>query len=158
MSVRGNLCSGKSHSENCRRGNISPGNCPFGELPFEKMSIGKMSSGNCPLGKSPSGKCPSGNCPRTIYLFIYLIIYLFMKYWKYSLWSIMKNQKLPFTSIEKIAAEFFFFFKIHRKTPDQQYHFNKISYLKLAILLKQETLTQMFYSVIFEIFQDSHLY
>ena len=110
MSVRGNLCSGKSHSENCRRGNISPGNCPFGELPFEKMSIGKMSSGNCPLGKSPSGKCPSGNCPRTIYLFIYLIIYLFMKYWKYSLWSIMKNQKLPFTSIEKIAAEFFFFF------------------------------------------------
>ena len=62
------------------------------------------------------------------------------KYWKNSCWI------------------FFFFFKIHRKTPDQQYHFNKISYLKLAILLKQETLTQMFYSVIFEIFQDSHLY
>ena len=48
----------------------------------------------------------------------------------------MKNQKQPFTSVEKIAAEFFFF-KIHRKTPEQESHFNKPSYLKPAILLKK---------------------
>ena len=47
----------------------------------------------------------------------------------------MKNQKQPFTSVEKVAAEIFF--KIHRKTPDQESHFNEISYLKPAILLKQ---------------------
>ena len=47
----------------------------------------------------------------------------------------MKNQKLPFTKAKKIAADFFF--KIHRKTPEQESHFNKISYLKPAILLKK---------------------
>ena len=46
----------------------------------------------------------------------------------------MKNQKLPFTSAEKIAAEIFL--KIHKKTLDQEFHFNEISYLKPAILLK----------------------
>ena len=66
----------------------------------------------------------------------------------------MKNQKQPFTRVEKIVAEFFF--KIHRKTPEQESHFNEIFYLEHAILLKQETPTQMFSSVIFEIFQDSH--
>ena len=33
---------------------------------------------------------------------------IFLKYWKYSLWSIVKNQRHPLTSIEKIAAETFF--------------------------------------------------
>ena len=47
----------------------------------------------------------------------------------------MKNQKQPFTKAKKIAA--IFFFKIHRKTPEQESHFNKISYLKPAILLKK---------------------
>ena len=65
----------------------------------------------------------------------------------------MKNQKLPFTSAEKIAAEIFL--KIHKKTLDQEFHFNEISYLKPAILLKQLTPTQMLYSLIFEIFQGS---
>ena len=50
----------------------------------------------------------------------------------------------------------FFFFRIHRKTLEQEFHFDEISYLKPAILLKKETPTQMFYSVIFEIFQDSY--
>ena len=66
-----------------------------------------------------------------------------------------KDQKQPFTSVEKQLLKFFF--KIHRKTPEQESHFNEISYLKPEILLKQETPTQMFYSVIFEIFQDSHV-
>ena len=47
----------------------------------------------------------------------------------------MKNQKQPFTSVEKTAAELFF--KIHRKTPEQESHYNKISYLQPAILLKR---------------------
>ena len=47
----------------------------------------------------------------------------------------MNNQKQLFTSVEKIAADFFF--KIHKKTPEQESHFNKPSYLKLAILLKK---------------------
>ena len=46
----------------------------------------------------------------------------------------MKNQKQPFTRVKKTAAEFFF--KIHRKTPEQESHYNKISYLKPAILLR----------------------
>ena len=37
--------------------------------------------------------------------------------------------------VEKTAAEYFF--KIHRKTPEQESHFNEISYLKPAILLKK---------------------
>ena len=45
----------------------------------------------------------------------------------------MKNLKQPFTSVEKIAAENFF--KIHRKTPEQESHFNKLSYLNPVILL-----------------------
>ena len=40
-----------------------------------------------------------------IYLFICLKIQL--KCWKYSLWSIMKNEKQPFTSVKKAVAEFF---------------------------------------------------
>ena len=47
----------------------------------------------------------------------------------------MKNQKQPFTSAKKAVAEFFL--KIPRKTPEQESHCNKISYLKLAILLKK---------------------
>ena len=58
----------------------------------------------------------------------------------------MKNQKQPFASVEKIATEFFF--KIHREAPELEFHFNKPSYLKQAIL-KKETSTQIFYSVIF---------
>ena len=65
-----------------------------------------------------------------------------------------KDQKQPFTSVEKTAAEIFF--KIHRKTPEQESHFNKVSYRKPAILLKMETPTKMFYSVIFEIFLGSY--
>ena len=63
-----------------------------------------------------------------VYLFIYLFIYLFfnfLKFWEYSLRSIMKNQKQPI------------FFKIHKKIPEQESHFNKLSYLKAAILLKK---------------------
>ena len=84
----------------------------------------------------------------------YLFIYLFLKYWKYSSWSIMKNQKQPFTSVEKTTPEIFF--KIYRKTPEQESHFNEISYLKPAVLLRKETPTQTSYSVIFKIFQDSY--
>ena len=47
----------------------------------------------------------------------------------------MKNQKQPFTSVKKRAAEFFLKF-FHRKTPEQESHYNKISYLKPAILLR----------------------
>ena len=36
----------------------------------------------------------------------------------------MKNQKQPFTSVKKTAAEFFL--KIHRKAPEQESHYNKI--------------------------------
>ena len=68
----------------------------------------------------------------------------------------MKNQKKLFTSVEKTAAENFS--KIYRKAPEQESHFNKISYLKPASLLKKETPTQMFYIVLFKIFQDSYFY
>ena len=47
----------------------------------------------------------------------------------------MKNQRQPFASVEKIAANFFF--KIQRKRPEQELHFNKPSYFKPAILLKK---------------------
>ena len=47
----------------------------------------------------------------------------------------MKNKKQPFTSVKKTAAEFFF--KIQRKTSEQESHYNKISYLQPAILLKR---------------------
>ena len=50
------------------------------------------------------------------------------------------------------------FSKIYRKAPEQESHFNKISYLKPASLLKKETPTQMFYIVLFKIFQDSYFY
>ena len=45
------------------------------------------------------------------------------------------NQKQPFTGVEKISAKIFF--KIHKKIPEQESHFNKLSYLKPAILLKK---------------------
>ena len=47
----------------------------------------------------------------------------------------MENQKQPFVSVEKIAAENFF--KIHRKTPVQESPFDKLAYHKPAILLKK---------------------
>ena len=68
----------------------------------------------------------------------------------------MKNPKQSFISVEKIAAELFF--KIHRKTPVQESHFNKTSYVSQACnSIKEETPTEMFYGVIFEIFQDSYI-
>ena len=51
----------------------------------------------------------------------------------------MKNQKQPFTCVKKTAAEFFL--KIHWKTAEQESHYNKISYLKPAILLKRDSNT-----------------
>ena len=47
----------------------------------------------------------------------------------------MENQKQPFASFEKIATEYFF--KIHRKTPVQKFPFDKLAYLKPAVLLKK---------------------
>ena len=64
-----------------------------------------------------------------------LFFFFFLKYGNYSLWFIMKNQKQPFTSVAKIAAEFFF--KIHRKMREQESNFNRLSYLKPAILSKK---------------------
>ena len=46
----------------------------------------------------------------------------------------MKNQKQPFISVEKIAPKIF-----HWKTPEQESHFDKPSYLKPAILLKRDS-------------------
>ena len=58
----------------------------------------------------------------------------------------MQNQKQPFRSVEKIAAEFFF--KTHRNSPEQESHSNKPSYLKPAILLKKR-LQQICFTVLF---------
>ena len=38
-----------------------------------------------------------------------------------------KNQKQPFASVEKAVLKIFF--KIHKKTLEQESHFNEISYL-----------------------------
>ena len=38
----------------------------------------------------------------------------------------MKNQKQSFKDVEKTATEIFF--KIHRKTPEQESHFNLLIY------------------------------
>ena len=82
-----------------------------------------------------------------------LLIYSSLKYWRYSLWSIMKNQKQPFTRVKKTAAEFFF--KIHRKTPEQESHYNKISYLKPAILLKKRLQHRCFTVLFSEFFRTA---
>ena len=82
-----------------------------------------------------------GNIPKfwfkapELSLFIYLFIHLWNIGNTVYVWPIMKNQKQPFTSIKKTAAEFFF--KIHWKAPEQESHYNKISCLKPAILLKK---------------------
>ena len=47
----------------------------------------------------------------------------------------MKNQKQSSKVLKKQLLNIFF--KIHRKTPEQESHFNEISYLKPAILLKK---------------------
>ena len=65
----------------------------------------------------------------------------------------MKNQKQQFTSVSKIAVEFFF--KIQRKMREQESNLNRPSYLKPAILSKKKTPTTMLSSAIFETFQDS---
>ena len=78
---------------------------------------------------------------------------LHIKYGNYSLWFIMKNQKQQFTSVSKIAVEFFF--KIQRKMREQESNLNRPSYLKPAILSKKKTPTTMLSSAIFETFQDS---
>ena len=103
-------------------GNVRSKKSPFGEKSFGELSVGEISvrgivrsgnspSGNCPLGKClggtlHGGKVRRGNVRRGTVLEPF--IYLFLKYWKYRLSSIMKNQKLPFTSVEKIAAEILF--------------------------------------------------
>ena len=47
----------------------------------------------------------------------------------------MENQKQPFASVAKIAAENVY--KIHRKTPVQESPFDKFAYLKPGIPLKK---------------------
>ena len=47
----------------------------------------------------------------------------------------MENQKQPFTSVEKVAAENSL--NIQRQTPVQEFHFNKLAYLKPETLLKK---------------------
>ena len=48
----------------------------------------------------------------------------------------MKYQKQPFKSVEKIASEFFF--QNPQENTRQESHFNKPSYLKPVILLKNK--------------------
>ena len=97
-----------------------------------------------------------GNIPKfwfkapELSLFIYLFIHLWNIGNTVYVWPIMKNQKQPFTSAKKTAADFFFF-KIHRKTPEQESHYNKISYLEPAILLKKR-LQHRCFTVSFSVF------
>ena len=161
MSVRGNLRSGKSHSGKCLSGKHLPGELSvrgtllrenvrwekvFGELSIGEKSVAEMS-------------VASGHCPRTICLLIYLFICLFIYLFIFEILEIqfMIHYEESETAIQKYWKNscWNFFFKIQKKTPDQQFHFNKISYLKPAIPLKQRLQHRRF-TVIFEIFQDSH--
>ena len=67
--------------------------------------------------------------------YLLFFVLFFLKYGNYSLRFIMKNQKQSFTGAAKIAVEIFC--KIHRKTREQESNFNRLSYLKPAILLKK---------------------